>query len=400
MRKLSKSLKEKEILWRRIIVFTLALVFLVLYFPQILQILAALVWICLPFIIGGIIAFVLNTLTRVIIRYCKRAISFNLTRKGEIYFKILSLFIVITVVIFIFYSIVPQLLNSIERLINNVPIVVSDFYNLLLEWASNYPVLSDWLIENSQYFLNVSTYLPTLVNFITTGGFGEAVNQIGTALSGTFNWIWVVFISVMFSIIAFFNTSRILTESKMVAMAYLSVEQYTVLKHVAIKTARIFSQYLGGTLLECLILATLVTIINTLLNIPYPLLIGFVCGISALVPMFGATIAALICAFFLSVINPVKGITFLIAFLLLQQVEGNFIYPNVVGKSVGLPSVYVLIAITIGAGIAGILGIILSIPLTTVLYELLKEDALKRINQKEYPQQEKDQFLDEKVREE
>lgn len=383
MFKLPKNLRDKEILFQRLILFAMLLGGIVLYFREILEIISTAIWICLPFIIGGIIAFVLNTLCRVLIRYARRIHPFKLTNRVETGFKVLSLVIVAIALFFVFASIVPQLITSVERFLTNAPKVITQLYAELLEWAKQYPALFSWLIENEDAFLNSSDWVSSLFDYITLGGIGEAFKSIGLAVTGTFSYLWIVFISFMFSFIAFFNTRKFLNECKLVTKAYLPTNYYKKLCYISRKTSRVFSQYLGGTLLECVILATLVTLINSFLNIPYPLLIGFICGIGALIPMFGATIAAVLCAIFLALVNPFKGLEFIVSFLLLQQVEGNFIYPNVVGKTVGLPSMFVLMAITIGASIAGILGIVLSIPITTVCYELINEDAIDRIKKKE-----------------
>ena len=113
------------------------------------------------------------------------------------------------------------------------------------------------------------------------------------------------------------------------------------------------------------------------MKIPYAFLIGLVVGIGALVPMFGALVAALLCAFFIAITSPVQGFTFIIMFI--QQVEGNFIYPQVVGKSVGFPPMYIIVAITIGANVAGIIGIIIFIPICSCIYQLVSEDVLTRL---------------------
>lgn len=176
-----------------------------------------------------------------------------------------------------------------------------------------------------------------------------------------------------------FNKEQVVHETKSLLKAYLPEKNYDRVRHVLKLIIRIFTSYVGGTCLECLILASLVTVGSLILKIPYAFLVGLVVGIGALVPMFGALAAAILCAFFIAMTSPVQGLTFIIMFICIQQVEGNFIYPHVVGKSVGFPPMYIIVAITIGANVAGIIGIIIFIPICSCIYQLVSEDVLSRL---------------------
>jgi len=188
----------------------------------------------------------------------------------------------------------------------------------------------------------------------------------------------------MFSIIVLFNKSTVVKESKGLLRAYMPDDIYEKTLHVLRLIARTFTQYIGGTCTECIILGTLVTVGATLLNIPYATLVGIIVGVGALVPMFGALIAAIIGALFVATESVQSAVYFMIMFICIQQVEGNFIYPNVVGRSVGFPPMYVIVAVTVGASLGGILGIIISIPVCSCIYQLVKEDVVMRLKVKKH----------------
>lgn len=216
-------------------------------------------------------------------------------------------------------------------------------------------------------------------SWLVSGGANDIFGSIFTILSTTFSWFAQAFISIVFSFLLLFNKEQVVHETKSLLKAYLPEKNYDRVRHVLKLIVRIFTSYVGGTCLECLILASLVTVGSLILKIPYAFLVGLVVGIGALVPMFGALVAAILCAFFIAMTSPVQGLTFIIMFICIQQVEGNFIYPHVVGKSVGFPPMYIIVAITIGANVAGIIGIIIFIPICSCIYQLVSEDVLSRL---------------------
>lgn len=216
-------------------------------------------------------------------------------------------------------------------------------------------------------------------SWLVSGGANDIFGSIFMILSTTFSWFAQAFIAIVFSFLLLFNKKQVVRETKSLLKAYLPEKDYEKTRHVLKLIIRIFTSYVGGTCLECLILASLVTAGSLIMKIPYAFLIGLVVGIGALVPMFGALVAALLCTFFIAITSPVQGFTFIVMFICIQQVEGNFIYPHVVGKSVGFPPMYIIVAITIGANVAGIIGIIIFIPICSCIYQLVSEDVLTRL---------------------
>ena len=145
---------------------------------------------------------------------------------------------------------------------------------------------------------------------------------------------------------------------------------------------RVFSSFITGQCVEAVILGTMFFVAMSILKMPYALLVGCLIAVTALIPIVGAFIGCGVGAFLILMVSPMQALIFVIMFLILQQVEGNLIYPHVVGSSVGLPSIWVLFAVTVGGSLMGVLGMLLFIPLTSVLYTLFREFVYKRLREK------------------
>lgn len=383
MLKLPPKYRDKEILYRRLIIFTLSLGLLVVYAAQIFDFTANAIWVCLPFIVGGILAFVLNTFCSVIMRLAGRFLHWKTGEKVLPYYRILTLVIILVFIALLVAFIIPQIGSSIEGLTRDLPSNYSRLYQEVYDIAGKIPGIQGWMDDHEDILKDGPELLNQLIGFISTGTAGNTLGSFTQVISSTFSWLWTLFLSLVFAVIAFFNTRQFKEESQLITKAYLPERFYQPLHEFVQMVSRIFAQYIGGSVLECMILAGLVMVGGLIFQIPYAVLIAVLIGICALVPMFGATVGAILCTVFLFFLSPGKAITFLIMFICIQQVEGNFIYPNVVGKSVGLPPMFVVVSITIGASLAGVFGMIVSIPIATVIYEMITSKAKKRMVIKE-----------------
>ena len=387
MFRVPRQYKDKEVLYRRVILFAVVLLMVVLYFEKILQVLLYILSICMPFLFGGGLAFVFNIIAN------------NLMRAGNILFKIeerkiyrvianiLSIVIVLALFLGFVFLLVPQIFASLETIINNLPETLNSFYHWAYRTSSSIPSLHNWiqgLDLNVLDFDNLSNWFNDFINWIFSGGANNIFDSVYQVISTTFSIVLSTFVALMFSIIVLFNKRTVVKESKGLLRAYMPDDIYEKTLHVLRLIARTFKQYIGGTCTECIILGTLVTVGATLLNIPYATLVGIIVGVGALVPMFGALIAAIIGALFVATESVQSAVYFMIMFICIQQVEGNFIYPNVVGRSVGFPPMYVIVAVTVGASLGGILGIIISIPVCSCIYQLVKEDVVMRLKVKKH----------------
>jgi predicted PurR-regulated permease PerM len=285
------------------------------------------------------------------------------------------LFILIIVILINF--IIPQLIDSIMGFINNID---SYFINL-------------------QYFVNRTTDMFGIqrVDLSMLGSFIlNYINKLGTDISKlltqvigittiVLSFVTTFLISTIFSIYLLAGKEILLCQFKKVFITYLPRSIYEKCSYVYHITVDVFSKYVIGQLTEALILGILCFSGMIIFDFEYPLLVSVLVGITALVPVVGAYIGGAIALVLLLLITPDKAFLFLIYLMILQQVEGNIIYPRVVGSSLGLPGIWVLLSVTVGGGLGGPIGILLGVPIATVLYTLLKNDVSsknKKVKQK------------------
>ena len=376
------DLHEKEKMYQRLIIFTLLIGMVIYYFEKIFCFLGWIGQMCLPFLLGAGLAFVFNIISNNLMRYSIKWFDIKDTKIKRIISNVLSVLIVFAVFVAFVGIVIPRILFSIQLLLTNFPKMTYELYIWLLDVTKNIDVIHDSLKNldiNAFTTFAIDNVSKKISSWLVSGGANDIFGSIFTILSTTFSWFAQAFISIVFSFLLLFNKEQVVHETKSLLKAYLPEKNYDRVRHVLKLIVRIFTSYVGGTCLECLILASLVTVGSLILKIPYAFLVGLVVGIGALVPMFGALVAAILCAFFIAMTSPVQGLTFIIMFICIQQVEGNFIYPHVVGKSVGFPPMYIIVAITIGANVAGIIGIIIFIPICSCIYQLVSEDVLSRL---------------------
>lgn len=376
------NLHEKEKMYQRLIIFTLLIGMVIYYFEKIFRFLGWIGQMCLPFLLGAGLAFVFNIISNNLMRYSIKWFDIKDTKIKRMISNVLSILIVFAVFIAFVGIVIPRILFSIQLLLTNFPQMIYEFYVWLLDVTKNVDVVHDFLQHldiNAFSTFAMDNVSKKVSSWLVSGGANDIFGSIFTILSTTFSWFAQAFITIVFSFLLLFNKEQVVHETKSLLQAYLPEKNYERVRHVLKLIIRIFTSYVGGTCLECLILASLVTVGSLILKIPYAFLVGLAVGIGALVPMFGALVAAILCAFFIAMTSPVQGLTFIIMFICIQQVEGNFIYPHVVGKSVGFPPMYIIVAITIGANVAGIIGIIIFIPICSCIYQLVSEDVLTRL---------------------
>lgn len=204
--------------------------------------------------------------------------------------------------------------------------------------------------------------------------------------SSFFSGLLTFFLGLIFSIYILLQKETLTRQSTRLIRALLPEKVSAVILKVAVRSSEAFSHFLSGQLLEAAILGTIFVVVLLVLGFPYPLMIGVMVGITALVPIVGAFAGCVLAMLLILVVEPSRTLWFLLVFLIIQQVEGNLIYPHVVGKAAGLPSIWILAAVTIGGGLMGILGILLFIPLFSVAYSLLREAVHSRLDREEETQ--------------
>ena len=218
------------------------------------------------------------------------------------------------------------------------------------------------------------------MDFFKTGA-GNMLDSTLVMAKNIVNGIATFFIALAFSCYILLQKEKLNIQAKKVLFAFVPKGKAEATLEVLTLTYNTFSNFLTGQCVEAIILGSMFVVTMTILRIPYALLIGIVISFTALIPVFGAFIGCVIGAFLIFIVDPFKAMIFVILFLVLQQIDGNFIYPHVVGNSVGLPSIWVLAAVSIGGKLMGVVGMLVFIPFVSVLYALFREVVYIKLRQ-------------------
>ncbi len=365
----------------RLIAFTLILYWALQNYAYLGSFLAAAFSIIRPFIFGGILAFVLNVPMRGIERHL-------LPDKGGQRHKLIGkirrpLSLISTILLFsgiiamILILVVPELIKSISSLAERLPGFINSVQIQLQEWLQRFPDLAEVMGTQTIDWSSVSS---SLVSWLQ--------DRAGGWLSSTYSWISVLvksiyntFISVVIAIFILAKKETLGRQVRNVLKAYLPPTWNEHIFHVTNLFSETFSSFLSGQVLDASIMGVLFLVSMLVLGMPYALLISVLAAVTDLIPVIGPFIGAIVGVFLIMVVNPTQAFWFLIMFLALQQLEQNVIYPRVVGTSVGLPGIWVLVAVTVGGSLFGIIGIFLSIPFLSVLYVLVQNSVRYRLQQ-------------------
>ena len=341
-----------------------------------------------PFFTGAVIAFIFNVPMRAIENQLIDIRKPGLRRTLAIVLTIASL---ILVIMFVVELLVPQVTLTVDSLSAKIPSFLERTGSMLTSWLDQNPMLKDWILDftnmESDDWTTLAKNALTFVSDKATDFMGSAVTVIGSVTSG-----------IVDGVIGIFFAMYCLGRKEILARQGRRLLYSLVPEHVSDEIVRIlrlanvtFSNFISGQCLEACILGCLFAVAMSLFGMPYVPLVSVTIAVTALVPVVGAFIGCVVGAFFILVDNPLQAVTFVAMFLILQQIENNLIYPRVVGTSIGLPGMWVLVAVTVGGGLMGVGGMLLMIPLTSVCYTLLREFTDKRLAKLGIPE---DKLLD------
>lgn len=283
----------------------------------------------------------------------------------------LSYLLLIGVVAALFAFVIPQFALSVGRFAANLGgylAQVQVWINELMAW------LNLEQLDLSQFSQTLREFVNGLFSALTS-----AVPQLLSLTSGLVSVVVTMVLALVFSIYMLAGKDTLLSQCRRVLRAYVPKKVYDVVLDVTALTAETFSRFVSGQITEACILGGLTFLGMVLLRLDYAPLIAVLIGVSALVPVVGAYVGAITSALLLVMVDPLDALIFLIFLVCLQQVEGNVIYPRVVGTSLGLPGIWVLTAVTVGGGLFDLAGVLLSVPVASILYTLLKRDVRKRL---------------------
>ncbi len=344
----------------------------------------ALLGILAPFLLGGALAFILNVPMRAIERHL-----FPSSRKGAKLRRplalILTLLAVLGVLALASLVIGPGIADAVMSIVREIPAAVDRLQkqlNGLAESLAEYlPMIQEWLAGVSIDWESFSSKVLGYAQALGTGLLSSGGGFIGGVVSGVSTFV----IGLIFSFYILLQKEKLSRHGRQVIYGLLPLRQADRTLEILRLANRTFSSFLSGQCLEACILGTLFVIAMSIFRMPYALLVGVLIALTALIPIVGAFIGCAVGALLIAIDNPWTALWFIVLFLVLQQIEGNLIYPHVVGSSVGLPSIWVLTAVTLGGSLMGIGGMLFFIPLCSVLYALFRSYVKDRLSQRKVP---------------
>ena len=331
-----------------------------------------------PFVIGGVLAFILNVPTRAIENaLLKKMSNAKLKRVLAVVLTFIALLLVIALV---FWLLIPQVIDTVNSLIPALGDFLVKLEGIAKDFLDKNPQVMDWLksntdIETVNWSNLVKNAVSSLGNVAATV-LGGAITAIGGIFSGVFNAV----ISIVFCIYCLFQKETLARQGRKLLYAYLKEHTADNVIRIFRLTNSTFSNFLSGQCIEVCILGALFAVSMAIFRMPYIPLISVVIAVTAFIPIVGAWTGCILGAFLILVQDPMLAVWFVVMFLIIQQVENNMIYPRVVGTSVGLSGMWVLIAVSVGGELMGVVGMFLMIPIASVLYTLLKEHTNKKLN--------------------
>lgn len=336
----------------------------------------------LPFILGGAIAFVLN----VPMKFAERHLFGKAKEKGGRAARkfarpvslILAILLVLVIVLVVVLVVAPELGNTIVSVVKKIEENIPKLQDWIEHTFSSNPQIVQWAnsidFQPEKMLNSALSVLKSGVDNILSSTIIVTMGILSTAMN--------VGIGFIFACYVLLQKERLIIQVKKALYAMFPRNGVETAIHVFSMANRTFANFITGQCIEAVVLGSMFFVAMTIFQFPYALLVGVLIAFTALIPVFGAIIGCWIGFFLILMVSPMKAVMYLILFLVLQQIEGNLIYPHVVGNSVGLPSIWVLVAVTMGGSLMGVVGMLVFIPLLSVIYALFREWACKRLEEK------------------
>lgn len=369
---------------RGLILFTAFVVVALVNYKVLISVAKFLFNIIFPFVLGICIAFVLNAPSNFYERHLFRnnvmkdkKITKKLARPCSLVLSILSIIGVVFLVIFV---VVPELGNTVVELSRSVTVFVPQAASWLNDHFQENSVIAETM-KGLDLEFDWSGIMNSVVDFVKNGA-TEIVGSTYSVLKSVVGIVSDFVIGFVFACYIVLQKEKLRRQVRKVMDALLPELVVDRIEKICSLTYWTFLNFLTGQCVEAVLLGLMFVVIMTIFGFPYAILVGILIAFTALIPIFGAFIGCAVGTFLILVENPMQALLFVVMFLILQQIEGNFIYPHVVGNSVGLPSIWVLMAVSVGGSLMGIAGMLIFIPLVSVIYTLFREYVYSRLRKK------------------
>lgn len=332
-----------------------------------------------PLIIGCFVAYVINILMRFYEgHYFPKSVKPLVLKSRRVVCMVLALVTLVAVVSLILVLVVPQLVSCVQLLFAELPGALE----ATVDWLAKLKFIpKDVLSALNQ--IDWQSKISQIIEVVGSG-IGDVVGVIVNAVTSVFSGIITAFISIIFAVYILMGKDKLGRQCKSVLKRYLKPNWYSKLRYTLNIFDDCFHRYIVGQCTEAVILGVLCVLGMWVLRLPYATMIGTLIAFTALIPVAGAYIGGALGAFMILTVSPVKAIIFVVFLVILQQLEGNIIYPRVVGSSMGLPGIWVLAAVTVGGGVMGIPGMLLGVPIAAAVYRMVKNDVLKKEENKSF----------------
>lgn len=339
-----------------------------------------------PFVLGGVIAFIVNIPMTFLEGKIFGKLRVAKGKKGKWADKLarpLSLILTWIVILGIIAVVVLVVVPELGRTVLGLGKTIQDFVPEVQKWAIELFQDNEEIVKAiSEINFKWDELLGNMVDFLRNGA-GSVLDTTMEAAKSIITGVTTFFIAFVFSFYVLLQKEKLGEQVKKLMCAFMPEDWRNIFLALGTVVNKSFTNFFTGQCLEAVILGLMFLVVMAIFRLPYALLISVLIAFTALIPMFGAFIGCGVGALLIFMISPVKALIFIIVFLVLQQVEGNFIYPYVVGNSVGLPSIWVLVAVTVGASLMGVAGMLIFIPLMSVVYTLLRGIVNRRLGLKE-----------------
>lgn len=351
------------------------------YIPDFLSFVGKIIDVIMPFIVGFIIAYLLNPFYKMF----KHKVFDKLFKSPKTKESIKKVFSVITtyililgVLAFLLYIVIPQLVSSITELVTNIPAYYTDF----IVWLKSIGiVLDDSLISNT-----FETVLDSILKFVQSIKLSDLVVIKDITLSIT-SGVTTFFVGLIASIYMLYNKEIFIAQAKKIGFALFSRRFMLKFQRIVGKGNITFAKYLSGVVTDAFVVGCMTFIISAICQVPYATLIGVLIGITNIIPYFGPFIGGIPTVLIVLVIDPLKALWLIIILVVVQQLDSNFITPRVVGQKTGLPSMWVMFSIIFFGGLMGIVGMVLAVPLCSLLFSITREIINRKLKKKHLPTQ-------------
>lgn len=380
----SKNIKKILV----IITYTILLCFACIKFDIVLKAFGYIFNLLKPFIFGFCIAFILNIplskiegmltgknkkgkIKKNSDKREKKVEPENKKTNGKLRLLsiVISLLIFIGIIFLTLFLVIPEFINTISIFKDSIPTA----FNTCKEWLenvmSNNPQVIEKINEFKPDWQQLDENVTTWIKSTATGIIGVSIDFVISFFSGVINF----FMGVIFAVYMLMQKEKLVCQFKRVFRAYIPEEKCNSLFHIGQITNDTFKKFFGGQFIEAILLGILCFIGMTIFRMPYALTISVLVGVTALIPVFGAFFGTAIGAILILAVDPMQAVWFVVYIIVLQQIDGNFIYPKVVGDSVGLPGIWVMLAVLVGGNSMGIIGMLIGVPIASVIYKLVKE---------------------------